>query len=443
MVSELFEKFKNSSAWNKLLAEQKEMFEPFFNGENIFLTGAAGTGKSFILKTLFQFCESEDVFISKTASTGIAALSIGGATLHSWLGIGLGDESPDVLIDKIKAKENVYERVTKCKILVIDEISMISGKLLNKVDYILRMVREKPDKPFGGIQMLITGDPFQLPPVSKEAISDEDLFFFNSIAWKAGKFKMIKLSKVVRQSNPDMAKALNLLRFGDDTMIDYFAPCINKKLSTEDGIEPIQIFSKRYDVDKHNHRRLAMIKKPAKKYVAYDWGASHHIQFFHKNCPATKEIELKEEAQVMLLYNVNVEGGLVNGSLGVVTGFGPAGEVYVEFKNGVSFGVTPVKWEIKEERFRDGKPYYEVVAFRKQIPLKLAYATTIHKSQGQSFDKMVVDLTDVEWVQGGAYTGLSRATNMDGLSIKNYNPKALNPKIFKPHPEVLKFYYNQ
>lgn len=145
----------------------------------------------------------------------------------------------------------------------------------------------------------------------------------------------------------------------------------------------------------------------------------------------------------MLLYNVNVEGGLVNGSLGVVTGFGPAGEVYVEFKNGVSFGVTPVKWEIKEERFRDGKPYYEVVAFRKQIPLKLAYATTIHKSQGQSFDKMVVDLTDVEWVQGGAYTGLSRATNMDGLSIKNYNPKALNPKIFKPHPEVLKFYYNQ
>jgi len=440
MESEFFERFKNSSDWYNFTEDQKSFFEPFFNGDNIFLTGSAGVGKSYLLSKLFDFCESENIHISKTSSTGISALNIGGSTIHSWLGIGTGEEHPDYLLEKLMHKKHVVDRIKNARVLILDEVSMISAILLGKIDYILRKVRKKEDKAFGGVQVILTGDALQLPPVITDTKPENAklVFFFNSPSWKMGNFKVIKLTTVMRQNDAEFANALNLLRFGDTSQASIFNSCINKKVEESD-VKPIELLAKKYDVEKHNLRQLQKILKPSKTFTAYDFGQNHHKQFFHKNCPASKEIELKEGAQVMLVYNLDISSGLVNGSMGVVEGFTGNNEVLVKFANGVATTIAPVKWEIKEERFVNGNHFYETVAYRRQIPLKLAYAISIHKSQGQTLDKAVVDLTDI-FSPGQAYVALSRVKSLDGLYIRNHNPHMLNPAIFKPHPEALKFY---
>lgn len=439
MESEYYDKFQYTKDWDRLTDDQRAFFKPFFDGKNIFLTGSAGVGKSFLLKVLFDFCESEGINISKTSSTGISALNIGGTTIHSWLGIGTAEEHPDYLLEKIEQKKHVLSRARAAKILILDEVSMISEMLLNKIDYILRKIRKNESKPFGGLQMILTGDALQLPPVITDQNQNSGgVFFFNSMAWKMGDFKVIKLTTVMRQTDSEFALALNLLRVGDTSQADIFKPYINRKI--EDGVvTPIKLLSKKYDVEKYNLRQLQKIMEPAKTFTAYDWGQSHHIQFFHKNCPATKDIELKTGAQVMLVFNMDIDAGLVNGSMGIVEGFTPSNEVIVKFANGVTTNVGMAKWEIKEERYVNGQQFYDVVAYRKQIPLKLAYAISIHKSQGQTLDRAVVDLTDI-FSPGQAYVALSRVKSLDGLYIRNHNPKMLNPAIFKPHPEALKFY---
>lgn len=423
------EKFKKKPYYSKLTDCQKRFFDVFFSGKNVFLSGRAGVGKSYCVSRLFDFAREEKLSMAKTASTGVAALNIGGGTLHSWSGIGLGDKTVDHLIKDAKRNKRAVQRMMYSKILVIDEISMVSADLFNKIDLVLKYFREN-NNPFGGIQMCVVGDCGQLPPVIKDFDCQEH-YFFESRAWKEGGFSSVLLEQVVRQDEVEFIQFLNNVRLGKSEGIEVLDQCINREFKSE--IKPIKLFSRNVDVSKFNQSELDKIESPSKFFWSKDSGADHHIKFFDKNCQAPAKLELKIGASVMLLVNLDVGAGLVNGSIGKVTAFTTEGPE-VLFTNGLRQIITPNTWHINEHRIFGTESAYVSVASREQIPLKVCYATTIHKSQGQTFDLVDLDLNEA-FACGQAYTALSRVRKLAGLSVKPFNVDRI-----KASPKALRFY---
>lgn len=412
-----FSKFKRTNSFNLLNEGQKRFFETFFDGYNVFLTGGAGTGKSFCIKTLTEFLKEEGIVFGLTASTGVAALAIDGSTIHSWAGIGLGDEDVDsILKGSLARNKKARKRIRDSRILIIDEISMVSGILLDKLNLIFQKVRFD-SRPFGGIQVVFSGDFLQLPPVFKE-LNDND-FAFNSKSWKDSRIKPVILDKLVRQDgDSSFAKMLNEIRKGGVSSLGVLSSRIDAKFP-EDGISPVRIYCKNIEVDSFNRKKLELISSPVKEFVSIDSGKDHHINFFDRNCPAPKNLTLKVGAQVMLLKNLSIENGMVNGSIGVVEGFTTEG-VEVKFSSGRTL-VTPDEWNIKEQNLSfENKIYYIIVATRIQIPLKLAWATTCHKIQGATLDRAEIDLNEA-FAAGQAYVALSRVRNLESLSLKPFS----------------------
>jgi ATP-dependent exoDNAse (exonuclease V) alpha subunit len=404
---------KNEPCYTTLTECQKGFLNTFFSQQNVLLTGGAGVGKSFIINFLFSFLKKNSVISYKTASTGVAALLIEGSTIHSFAGIGLGDESGDQLLKTVKRNKKAVRRIRNAQVLCIDEISMVKASLLDKLDWVFRQIRLNPS-PFGGIKMLFCGDALQMPPIIR-GMDSEDGFFFKSLAWKAAKFKICELKEIVRQKDPVFAKLLSEIRVGNLSNINLLSNRIGAKFENL-TIKPVKIFCKNRDVDKYNQLQLEIIKAPSKKFIAVEDGPEHYKKFFDKNCQAPTVLELKVEAQVMLLRNQEPGSGLVNGSIGKVLNFNSDG-VTVKFNNGKEYVVEPETWEIKEQDVGfDNQIFLRVVASRKQIPLKLCWACSVHKSQGATFSHAEIDVSEA-FSSGQVYVALSRVESLEGLSV--------------------------
>lgn len=410
--------FMQLEEYKNLTKLQKKFFKEFFSGRNIFLTGPAGTGKSFAVNLLFKFLDLQGIFYGKTATTGVAALNIGGTTVHSWSGMGLADDHGMDLLDKVSGNKKAVNRIKAAKVLIIDEISMAKSELLDKLDIVCQYIRNK-ERPFGGIQVVFVGDFMQLPPVFKA--HEKEQFAFESQAWADAKVKTIHLTEIVRQHDePHFAHFLNQVRLGKASDFSLLMSCIDRKFP-DDGIKPVKLYCKNIDVSRYNHEELRKIKSDSRFYEAIDTGGDQWVQFFEKNCPAPTKLELRVGAQVILLVNLDVAEGLVNGSVGRVTNL-YENSVEVEFASGTQV-LEMYKWEIKQNEFDtySGTMKKVTLASRSQIPLKLAWALTIHKSQGATLDRAEVDVSEA-FAAGQVYVALSRVRNLGSLKILSFSP---------------------
>lgn len=414
-MKHLYTKFVKFSAAKTLNEDQLKFVKIFFSGKNIFLTGNGGAGKSFVIKVLFEFLHEEEISVGRAALTGTAALNIGGSTLHSWTGIGLGANNQNQLLNEVLRNKKARDRIARTKILFVDEISMANGSLLNKLNFIFKYIRNN-DKPFGGIQCIWSGDQCQLNPVFKAM--EEDCLSFESEAWKEANPEVVVLKKIMRQDdNSEFVEALNLIRMGDLSKIHIINSRIDAKFP-DDGIKPVKLLCKNVDVDKFNNEKLAFIKGKEEKFYAVDTGEPYLSKYFDKNCLAPKVLTLKVGAQCMLLRNLDVENGYVNGSIGIVEGFTDEGP-RVKFICGTMI-VSKESWSVKEQKtLENGKIEFKELGSRTQIPLKLAYCITIHKSAGLTLERAEVDLNEV-FTAGQAYVALSRIRNLESLSVKKF-----------------------
>jgi ATP-dependent DNA helicase PIF1 len=397
----------------ELSEKQKKVLDSVISGKSVFFTGAAGTGKSlllnYIINRLKSIYSSTDIGI--TASTGIAAINIGGCTLHSFLGLGLARENMDILKNKISKNNGAKNRWRNAKILIIDEISMIDPDFFDKVEEIARFIR-KNNKPFGGIQVIATGDFYQLPPVNGDKLC------FESKSWDLIFDEKIELTEIYRQSDFKFKKILNEIRYGNispETEVEIKA--LEREIDCPQGIVPTYLYPLRSEVKKENEKRLIQLKGESKFYHSCDIGDPRLLEQIKKNCPAPEVLELKLEAQVSLIKNL--DNTLINGSLGIVKGFSDKGYPIVYFPVSRRLEIiSPQEWVNEIPKVKEDSK--SIMAKRIQIPLILAWALSIHKSQGQTLDFVRVDLSKI-FECGQAYVALSRATSMEGLQVVGFN----------------------
>lgn len=389
------------------------------NGENVFLTGFAGTGKSYILNKLKEYFKKK---LTITSTTGIAAVNVKGQTLHSWAGVGLCRNTVYNTVEKIKKRPTQYRQIMNCKILAVDEISMLNIEAFEYINEVLREVRECND-PFGGIQVIFIGDFFQLPPVEKEG--EIRRYCFDSPVWDKLGLKNVVLKKNYRQNEENFITALAHMRENCLEVEDI--ELLKTRCVENEDSDILHIFSTNEEANRYNFAKFNMIEEPVKLFYTEDGvyrgsklvtegfteSESYILEIFSKNCRAEKEIALKLGARVMLLVNMDFNKGLINGACGVIQGFNQD-TISIKFDNGVVSNIPKHKFEY----------YYNerVVAERMQYPLKLAYGITIHKSQGMTLDRLVVDCARI-FERGQSYVAMSRVKTLEGLYLKNFEPE--------------------
>ncbi|KAJ6081332.1 hypothetical protein N7499_006206 [Penicillium canescens] len=464
--------------------EQRAVLDAVVDGgKSIFFTGSAGTGKSVLMREIIQKLRikyrKEPDRIAVTASTGLAACNIEGVTLHSFAGIGLGKEAVPELVKKVKKNQKARNRWLRTKVLVVDEVSMVDGDLFDKLEEIARRIRNN-GRPFGGIQLVVTGDFFQLPPVP-EGSNREAKFAFAAATWTTCIQHTILLTNVFRQKDPEFAEMLNEMRLGkiSPRTIDAFRK-LSRPLDFHDSLEATELFPTRAEVEGANSARMGRLSGEMMMFNAVDSGTIQDPQHREKllsNCMAPPLIQLKKGAQVMLIKNM--EESLVNGSIGRVVAF--MSEEYFDsyrendkdfaedasvsdeeramrakkklkpmgYKEGPASATR--KWPLvcfmqpdgserhllcQPETWKIELPNGEVQAQRQQVPLILAWALSIHKAQGQTLQRVKVDLGRV-FEKGQAYVALSRATSQEGLQVTRFEPRKV-----MVHPRVVEFYNN-
>jgi ATP-dependent DNA helicase PIF1 len=417
--------------------DQQRAIDLARTGKSFFLTGAGGTGKSYVIRSIVDSLLALGKDSALTAMTGCAALLLGkGAkTLHSWAGIGLGRDPVAAILIKIRKSSKAKKNWLAADNLIIDEVSMMTPDLLDKLDEIGRKIR-KCDKPFGGLQVILVGDLYQLPPVSKE----EHNFVFESKVWKEAITEIVNLSTVHRQSDTVFLKILDEARHGslsEESLAILQTRKTNEWKRLE--IKPTLLFTRKDAVDEIN---MTQLKKCPGEDVVYkaktvyspvafavkptDQEIQWETEKMDKACPYMPELRLRVGAQVMLLTNKHAEHGLVNGSRGIVEKIcdGPEPFPMVKFRNGEVLIIERSSWASEEiEGFN-----------REQIPLSLAYAVTIHKAQGATLDCALIDIGSNTFEYGQAYVALSRVRSLESLYIWD-----LNPQAFRVHPKVKAF----
>lgn len=388
-------------AEQELCGEQLEVLNAAKGGQSIFFTGSAGTGKSHLLRSIIAALPPDVTFA--TASTGVAACHIGGTTLHQFAGIGTGEASVERCI-QLASKPNIRAVWRRCKHLIIDEISMVHADYFDKIEQVARVVRNCND-PFGGIQLILCGDFFQLPPVSNNV-----KFCFQSEQWDKCIQLSFELKKIHRQSDPVLIDILQSIRIG------LASPEISQKLLAtatntveRDGILATRLCTHTADAAVINSAKLEELEGESKQFVAVDNppGLSSLID---KQSPVALKIILKVGAQVMLMKNLNISKGLVNGARGVVVRFEKDGLPVVRFN------ASLVK--IQQEKFLS-KTAGGTMLSRVQIPLSLAWAFSIHKSQGLTLDCVEMSLSKV-FAAGHAYVALSRVKDLQSLRVIDF-----------------------
>ncbi len=381
-------------------------------GQNVYLTGQAGSGKTYLLNKYIEFLKGNGVGIAVTASTGIAATHLSGITIHSWSGIGIKDALSERDINKLRANPKTRARIQAVMVLVIDEISMFHAYRLDMVDRVCREIREN-DEPFGGLQVILCGDFFQLPPIS-EPDYPESSFAFRAKAWGGLELTVCYLDEQHRQSDDEFLKVLNDIRSQDVSEYTYekLATRMNKEFSKK--IVSTRLYTHNADVDAINNFELSKIESEDHKYQMQAVGVRELTDALKKGCLAPEQLVLKKGALVMFIKN-NQAKGYVNGTLGKVAGFDPDGFPIVETNSGQLIIAQPASWILDDNE--------EVVAEISQVPLRLAWAITIHKSQGMSLDAAVIDLSR-SFTYGMGYVALSRVRTLAGIALRGINNMA-------------------
>ncbi len=401
--------------------KQKIALQILKDHNNVFLTGAAGAGKTFLLNKYIEYCHKNDIKVAVTASTGIAATHIGGRTIHSWSGIGIADSMEAKDITKLLKRPDFVHRFRSTDVLIIDEISMIHARQLDLINKILRTARGNWE-PFGGMQVVLSGDFFQLPPIAKNR--DEQVkFVYESQSWKEMNIKICYLSEQYRQDEDTILQVLSDIRSGsvDENTTELLRDAFERTL--EDHIEPTKLFTHNANVDIINNKELQKIDGKEIGYTMISDGVEQVICALQNSCLAPQELLLKEGALVMFVRN-NFEEGYVNGTTGTVIDFTDDELPVVETFDGETITVYPEKWKIEEE----GKTLAEI----EQLPLRLAWAITVHKSQGMTLDAAEIDLSR-SFEYGMGYVALSRVRTLKNMKLLGINNVALqvNPEILK------------
>lgn len=385
-------------------------------GANVFLTGEPGAGKTYVINQYIAWAEAAGLNVAVTASTGIAATHIGGMTIHSWSGVGIKDSLSPYDLENITTKEKNVKRMKTAQVLVIDEISMLDGKVLDMVDKVLRVIRQK-NEAFGGMQVIVVGDFFQLPPVTRQG--DVMRYAFESYAWQGLKPLTCYITEQYRQDDEMLLSLLSSIR-RNEIEEDHYTLLQEQTEIAFEHIEPTRLYTHNADVDAVNDAKLKELPGTAYTYRMDGVGRRPLVETLTKNCLSPQVLTLKEDAMVMCTKN-NFEAGYVNGTLARVVRF-QEGLPVVELMDGTQITIKPVTWEVIEDK--------KVLASIEQLPLRLAWAITVHKSQGMSLDAAEVDLSKA-FVYGQGYVALSRVRTLEGLKVNGMHPNALqvDPKI--------------
>lgn len=402
-------------------------------GSSAFITGSAGSGKSYTLQQYLKYIKSElgasaDA-IAITASTGVAASLIGGVTIHSFSGMGVKDDMTDADINTLFTKRiRLKIALQKVRILIIDEISMLHRKQFELAAKIIAKAKGS-NKPFGGIQVIVCGDFFQLPPVSKATAQEEnrDRFCFMSPSWVDCKFTICYLTEQHRTVSNSLTGILNAMR--DETIDDYHIEEVSTRLNTKPSKDILHLYTTNANVDAINREKLNALETPTIEFLAECKGNEANVKTIINSITAPERLELKIGAKVMFTKN-NTDEGYVNGTQGTVVRFddnneqSPPYTPVVETLDGSLIAVEPYCWELSKQD--------EVLASVKQLPLRHAWAITVHKSQGMTLTEGVIDLTKC-FEYGLGYVAFSRFKELEGIHLLGVSPDAmsLNPLAHK------------
>ncbi len=390
-------------------------------GANVFLTGEPGSGKTHTINRYVRYLRDHDIEPAITASTGIAATHIGGMTIHSWSGIGIKRQLSEYDLDYLTTNEYLVKRVGKAKVLIIDEISMLSADTFIMVDQVCRVIR-RSELPFGGLQVIVVGDFFQLPPIS--SFGQKALFAFECSSWRAMEPIVCYLHEQHRQDDKEFLSVLSAMR--SNSLQQKHRDHITARSTDYDDIVDgvTKLFPHNADVDRLNDEELARLHGVHTSFSMMTQGKDVLVDALKKGCLSPEQLILKEGAVVMFTKN-NPVAGFANGTLGIVTGFERETRYpIVRTHTGAKITAAPVEWAVEE----DGK----VKARISQVPLRLAWAITVHKSQGMSLDAAIIDLA-AAFEYGQGYVALSRVRRLSGLYLLGCNERAL-----MVHPEILR-----
>ena len=397
--------------------KQTLALEIMLSGENVFLTGAAGSGKTFTLNQFIKLAKNSGKKVSVTATTGLAATHLGGNTIHAWSGIGIYDYLSKKFFEKIPKTR--VEIIKNTDILVIDEISMLHDFRLDMVEEICRTIRQN-DKPFGGIQVILCGDFFQLPPINRNG-SRTGGFAIHSEAWRMSDFTVCYLEENYRQKDNELTEILNALR-ADNLRRKHAESLLNRidaepEFENEDFSKNLtELHTTNIDVDAINEQKLAELEEKEFHFAQTTTGAKNYVETLQKSVLAPELLRLKKGALVMAVKNAQ-NRYYVNGSIGEVIDFEKFTDYpIVQFQNGRVVTMVPDAWEL-----RDGDKKRASIM---QIPLRLAYAITVHKSQGMTLDAARIDLRKA-FSEGMGYVALSRVRSLDKLYLIGINRTAL------------------
>jgi ATP-dependent DNA helicase PIF1 len=402
------------------------------SGKNVFLTGEPGAGKTHTINRYIAWLREHGIDPAITASTGIAATHVGGMTIHSWSGIGIKKKLTGDDYARLLEKDALVARLNAASVLIIDEISMLDARALDAVDGVCRSLRQD-GRPFGGLQVLLVGDFFQLPPVATP-YEERPEFAYRSQAWQDAEFTVCYLTEQHRQQDGEFLALLGALRSGHVTEpIRHWLT--GRRLVDVTDNDHTKLFSHNLDVDRVNQERLARIDEKEQVFEMVERGSAKFVEVIKKHCLSPDRLALKIGARVMFTKN-HPDGRFVNGTIGEVIAFEEEAQEedegsgvpvslqpVIRTLDGVTIRPTPMDWAIVEGD--------RVLAKVTQFPLRLAWAITVHKSQGMTLDAAVMDLSQAfEYGQG--YVALSRVRSSDGLHLLGWNERAL-----QVHPQIL------
>lgn len=383
--------------------KQSKALEVMNSGVNVFLTGPPGSGKSYVIENFIEQSKSRGREVAVTATTGIAASIIGGITIHSWAGLFNNHDRPDK-----KFRPKVYDRIRRTDILIIDEVSMLSDTWLSRLDQILKSIRENR-KALGGLQVILSGDFFQLPPISKAGASS---YAFKAPVWHDLGLHVCYLTEQHRQSGDGLLGVLNAMRSAS-LNAKHLGLLLNRQIMPDRDITALLTHNR--DVEKLNHERLDKLAGEVYVYEMAMTGSAEAIKELRRSVIAPDKLYLKVGAKVMFTAN-DLTLGYANGTIGTVTGFRQGLPIIEIIDKKLKIKVEPKEWKGAQSVDKPAAIY--------QLPIRLAWAVTIHKCQGMSLDEAEVDLSR-SFTYGMGYVALSRLKNLQGLYLRGFNSRSL------------------